>query len=282
MNKSIYERQNDEFILKCLALQGIKYSEAKRFLGYKDCLTFLYVIFSVAGTAYNNNNFTAFVNLFSLGLMFISRICDESGMKRALYAAEVQKFIDISLFSLADDLNWGSLGRLLPKQSLEKQFEKYEPLNVNHFRDWYNFNACHSLEEQIYYCQRENVKTDSRVKIHYLTFIGLFSLTIFFITMTFLLLKSETINVINVIYCLIWCVPIISYIYTLRKGYLDSIHCIALSEKICQDIEIYINNGSLSRHKDLLVDLQETIQDNRKILSFVPDWFFKIDSAIFG
>ena len=168
MNKSIFEKQNDDFILKCLALQRIKYSEAKKYLNHKNVLTFLYAIVSIAGTVIDNDVSTAFVNLFSLILLLYSGFCDKRASHLADLASEIQKYVDVVLYTNGQNKNWEMLGRLLSREELEQEINQYNPLNTISCLNWYRNIPSNTLEEQIYHCQKENIQTDGRLKNHYL------------------------------------------------------------------------------------------------------------------
>lgn len=123
-NKSIYELQNEDEILKCLVRQRELYGISEQWGMVKFIFTIILIpLFSI----FKNNiiMFKLYVVLV-LSIPLINSFINNMSNKLKNRAAEIQQYIDVKLYSTVTNENLKKWGKLLGKTEISKEISKID------------------------------------------------------------------------------------------------------------------------------------------------------------
>ena len=269
MAKSIYDMQNEDIYLKCLATQRKIYSKAKCLDGIIVFLIIVLIIYqSLICKIYNFDLGTKITVPFVLsGFTFIlsNKIKEK---KKA--AADLQQYIDINLYSKITETNFEDWGYTYSANKINDLLSKYECKydEYKKVKNWYEDYSKLTPVQQVYYCQRENIRWDYKLRRNYITIL----IIIGFIYLI-LAINSFISDIALTVVCAI---PIFDRIkkdiYDLHK---DCQRLTRMKAKI--DIIIkQIENKNIKNEIRELADLQNEIKENRESAKLIPDCFYAI------
>lgn len=270
---SIFFSQNDKFLLQCQVAQRSEYSHAKKNLAYKTLFTCVFGVISIIASGLNIDWLSAVVSLFAIILIIVNKYAERHIVSYKKHAALMQQYIDATLYSeiIGGELSdWGNIPN---HTDLAASVSEFSSADVSDVSNWYSDYSSLSPYQQIFNCQRENVRWDYELQkkfklfqIAIVTIVLLITLTIFFVfNPTFI--KS--------ICVLSWFVPIAEYFYSIYKEVDKNIKLLQRIDDQCNTIESKLTSEGCSEIKKLLIELQYKILDRRETGVLIPDQFYQ-------
>ena len=273
MNKSIFKKQNDELLLKCLLAQRSEYGLAKKAAAYKSLMTFLFAIISVLSSWVNIDWLTAVSFLLAVLLLITSKYIDLFINRHKKHAAAVQQYFDVILYSDILGNNISEWGHLLTRSDIANAVSEVDKSEFDEIINWYSDYSSLSAEQQVFHCQRENVRWDKILRYEYKIFQIIFLIVISIMMLTVFLLVNPTL--IKLICVISWFVPIADYFFTNYTKANGDIKRLSELEKSCEVVERNFIGSNLEKLNGELVSLQHKIQESRENSFLIPDWFYK-------
>lgn len=264
MSNEINARQNTEHALCYLAAQRQLYNEAKTFAFYECIFLFISSSFIPICQYFNINIVLENIILISIAITVINLIISDNlqdnQLKLKSTAATLQQFFDIYVYNMEWDtklfgkrINLNDIIAKKSKRILSNPKEKNKLLN------WYtNIDAKIPLNEGILMCQKQNCVWDINLRNRFIKFCLIIGI-IFIIIITLFINKDISLIIL---------IPIIKYLYTLRKQ---------LKKNIKDIIEINTLIHSTSpKTMDILQEIQSKIYSYRKSAFCIPNKFYKL------
>ena len=272
MDNSIYERQNEDFILRCLIAQRNEYTQAKRVNCFKSIMTLMYIAFLLVTSVVDHEILVAFAFLFSVILVVINKYGDGYIRFHKKHAASIQQYIDVELFSNVLGIDKSEWGELPSQTDIAETLSDFSNANTSSVTNWYSDYSSFPNGLQVFYCQRENTRWSHKLYKSFLHFqnivygCGIVAICLFvFITNP---------RIISCLCFLSWIIPVLEFVYSINKEIRSSIikfeklntECNRIEEKICENTSMSI--------KDNLIALQYKIKECRETCYLIPDWFY--------
>ena len=272
MGISIYERQNEDFLLQCLIAQRNEYTKAKRICRNKSIMTLIYLSYLLVVSIIDCELLTALAFLFSVSLVVINKYADSCIRFHKKHAAAIQQYVDVELFSNAigsDKSEWGEL----PSQTdIAEALSDFSNSDTSSVTNWYSDYSSLSNELQVFYCQRENTRWSYKLYKSFLCFQN----TIYGVGIVAIFIFVFLINprIISFICFLSWTTPVIEFLYAINKGLRGSTTQFENLKFICNRIEKKIEGNTSMSIKNDLIALQYKIKECRETSYLIPDWFY--------
>lgn len=154
---SIYAKQNEPQLLKCIAAQRKEYDKAKRRGLCKDILTAIFAILSIISSWIDNDVMTAITFLFAGMTSFASKYIDMHVHKHKNVAAVTQQYVDVTLYNSVLNDKIGSWGNIPTYHELAETISIVADKDVEGVKNWYSDYSSLKPIEQIFCCQKENL-----------------------------------------------------------------------------------------------------------------------------
>lgn len=270
--KSLFKKQNDELLLKCLVAQRDEYSLAKKAATWKGCLIIIFAIISILSSWLDIDWVTAVSFLMAVLLIITSKHIDTFISKHKKHAAAVQQYFDVILYSGTLGNNISEWGPLPTFSDIANSISEIDNSSLNNVMNWYSDYSTLSAEQQVFHCQRENVRWDQQLRQKYNTFQIIFLIVVFIVmTIVFFLVNPTLIKFICVIS---WFVPIADYVITDYTMVNCDIKRLSELEKNCELLESKLACNNSDDIKANLISIQHKIQESREASYLIPDWFY--------
>ena len=273
MNKSIYKSQNESFLLLCQVAQRHEYSKAKRIAGYKKLFTFLFWSVSIIASFRNIGLLSAFSCLLGMTLIIFNKYSDEYVKLHKEFAASIQQYIDVTLFSSVLGSKVSDWGEILNESILANIISEYKEENTTDMINWYDDYSGLDVESQVFHCQLENIRWNYDMHKKYKFMFLVIILVI--ILILFILFFLTNPNFVKVICILSWFIPVAEYLFSNYREINKSCSLLQKIEDYCREIE----NVLMDKSHDIqgnLIKLQNMIMERRKLGFLIPDWFYRI------
>ncbi len=268
---SIYAYQNDDFIIDCLVAQRNEYTRAKMISLWKTIVTHSVAIVSVLASIIDIEVFSAISGLLAVCLLISNKWMESMISAHKKHAAAVQQYVDVTLYSKVLGTNKSIWGDIPGKSDLAESISKYKKTDRNKLRNWYSDYSSLSAEQQILYCQKENIRwnTELNKKYKYLSTIVLF-VALLIMIISFVAVNPSFIKFLCI---LTWIAPWVDYCYSIFSDINQSMELFKKANKTFSHIERLTDaNSNLI---DNLVTLQHQIRNIREEGFLIPDWFYK-------
>lgn len=275
MTDSIFERQNDIQLRQCLMAQREEYSCAKRYMIWKRVLLFISVVLSVTAALINKEWLTALSCSTAVLLPIIFRRCDAKISDLKIHAAEIQQYVDATLFSPILHVDKKEFAPLLSGAVLAEETSRIAGENLEAVRNWYrDYSQCPNLW-QVYYCQCENIHWDGKLRVEYKNTQN----AIIEICLIIILVVSPymELSVAKLMYLFSWIAPLIDYAdYNNRMLNMDLQRQKEMKE-LCQNFERLQEqaNSNNKEAAEALISIQQKIREHREQAFLIPDCFYK-------
>lgn len=271
-DRSIFKHQNCNLLLKCLVAQRQEYSRAKKAEAYKGWLIPTVAFIAILAFILDISCITATSSLMAIFSLLCSKhICEYVHTQRKK-AAAIQQFFDVTLYSGVLCISKSEWGELPTNTDIADAVSLINESFLNEVKDWYSDYSNLPPEQQVFYCQRENIRWDQNLRKKYYTF----QLILLVIMIVFTLVVAMLVNptFIKMICVIAWVLPVVDYVIesfiTLRK---DNKRLDELNNK-CNKLEVAISNQETSNITAELISIQQAIRKNRENSFMVPDWFY--------
>lgn len=274
MGNSIFARQNEEFLLKCQLAQRNEYSHAKRVGGLRSVVALIFAIFSIIASGLDVDTLSAILSLFAVGLVVFNKYSDGHISAHKKHAASIQQYIDVTLFASAIGGTKSEWGELPNKTDLAKAISEFSDVDTSKVKNWYSDYSSLPGEDQIFRCQRENVRWDYNLHKSYIYFqIGILLVASVAMVVTMFIVNPDFIKLICV---LSWLTPLAEYTYSVCNEVRESISLLRKIDSSCDLIENKLSGDTHVSVKQELIDLQYKIRERRENGFLIPDWFYKM------
>ena len=276
MDKSIYEKQSDTLIIRCLFAQRNKYSQAKVVAGlYFVFCVFSVCVFAVLKSITHNELITGLSIGLSFATFFASFPINNCISKIRTEAAEIQQYIDITLYSSNrySHLNnkWSCP---LTKDRIIEMVSKYPQSGFTDDKWYEDYSTC-DYSKQILLCQKENLRWDSDLRKKY----ALAYKVLMYVIIALIFVAAAIINpsFLNFLSIALWCLPFVKYLFSFGKHMKDDDNRITRLKNKADNL---LNNFGLALDGDELIqkeiELQNEIFEHRKKALLIPNFFYKI------
>lgn len=273
IQNNIFHWQNDKLLLQFQMMQRAEYAHAKKKSGIKEIIIFTYAIASVIASFIDIDWVSALLSLIATVLVIANKYLDEHIQLIKQHAASVQQYIDVELYSKALEMDRAEWGGLPTKTELVKAVLPVVSGNTFEVQDWYSDYSTLSCEEQVFYCQRENVRWNYDLLNSFKRFEAV-TLSVVCAVMLGIFIKTD-ITFTKILCFLAWIAPIAEYAYSEHKEINKSIELLTNIDKLCNEIERDFSKNP-SEIKKKLINLQYRIKEKRELGYLIPDWFYRL------
>ena len=273
MADSIFQRQNDSFLLQCQITQRSEYSYAKRIFMRQALYTLVFTIVSIAAAILDIDWLTATSSLLAMALVLYNKDSEEQALIHKRRAASIQQYIDVSLFAPTIDIDEAEWGFIPSTSDLACAVSKYKNCDTTPMKDWYSDYSLLPGEQQIFYCQKENIRWnhDLLKKFKELLIIFLSGVVVALATI-FIVVNPSLVKFICV---LSWFAPIADFSCSIYAEVQRSIVQHQNIDQYSAEIEKKFKSTGCRGLRQMLIKFQYMIFDKRKTCFMIPDWFYE-------
>lgn len=271
--KSIYERQNMPGLVEVQKAAHYCYSHGKTIVVFLALVSIVIPIISnLLLIIFTNTILANILSVVTFCCFAIAEILRGKLEKYKFYGAGLQQYFDEFVFGLKNSCKKYIVPQKLTLEERLMLLKKYRSKESENFLNWYSDYSNMPYEKAVYYCQKENLRWDKRLREKYL-WVLIPSLCVIIVgIVVHAILKNK--NTDELIAILLSAIPIISYLYNGVKKLLKDIKnqnqiaaCVEKIEAIDNSSE-EIWNG--------VEELQVEIFRYRKTNYLIPNWFYKL------
>ena len=271
MDNSICTQQNSDVILGCLVAQSEEYTKAKRNQFVNLIAIVLLSLLTTISSFCNDAHFLAVVSLAAVVVAIASKKLEKREKSIREHAAMIQQYIDSSLYSGVTNTDQNRWGPSLTSSDIAEIISGIDNDAKIAKRDWYSDYSTMSPEDQVFYCQKENLRWDRKLRNDYTRFVSLSfgALALISIVAALIINPSFTKTVIVIA----GLVPALDHCFSVSKSVKQDTDCVQAIEKKCNEIE----KDTDAQCEDLcekLISIQKLIYDHRRNGYLIPDWFY--------
>lgn len=272
-SKIIFERQNEQGMINAQKAAHYSYLTGKRVI-------FVLATVSIIIPIISNVLLLLFNNIILANLLSVIGVCCFLGgeilrlfIKRyKFYGAGLQQYFDEFVFGLKN-----SCRKYIPPKKLTFEqrlslLKKYEKKDNAPFVNWYSDYSSLPYEKAVYYCQKENIRWDKKLREKYIAglVISLFIIILAFVIHAIFYNKSTN----DLIAILVSIAPVFSY---LIHGIIKLCKDLNNQKNILSCIEnIETKMTSSKKIWDEVEELQVEIFKYRKTNYLIPNWFYNL------
>ena len=151
MGNSIYERQNEDFLLQCLIAQRNEYTQAKKINRNRAGITLIFILYLLVTPIVDCELMTALAFLFSVSLVVINKHVDSCIRFHKRHAASIQQYVDVELFSNALRSSKSEWGELPSQTDLAETLSDFANADTSSVTNWYSDYSSLPNELQVFY-----------------------------------------------------------------------------------------------------------------------------------
>lgn len=276
MGKSIYEKQSNPLLIQCMYAQRRYYTYAKLISGiYFVVCVLLVCVFAVLKATLHSEIVSGLSIVLSIAAAFGSFVAGKYSSKMKEIAAGIQQFIDISLYSdnpyEKSSQQWNCP---LDHHKIIELVSRFPQKGFNSNDKWYEDYSEKQYWEQIYFCQKENIRWDGNLRKHFSIFCNsiLALIAIAIIALSFLFNPT----ILRVLSFVPWISPFVKYMISFNRHMKkDQIQITQMKNKADSVLEI-----ARAHDVDMMLkrenELQDKLFEHRKQALLIPNFFYKI------
>lgn len=272
MENTLYKRQNDIRILKCLVAQRRLYATAKTWSYAPKVVNLILVGLGFAGVCDGHAAWGWILAGIAIISWLISTLGEEYVKVLRGKAAKIQQYVDREIYREAfSDENLSLFSSVPLRSELDKEIAGItdDDIEEEKVRNWYSDYSSFPSEEAVFCCQRENLRWDLRLRI-----IAIFaSVTLFSILGVSVMCNVWDLKVKDVLPVLIPAAGLASALLTVIFGLV--LDCVRSAQMSAASAIIELGLGRGENMLSNLVDLQNLIYNNRCNVVFIPDCLYK-------
>lgn len=274
MMNNRFEKQNEEYMLKCLFAQRQEYSVAKKMNNITLFLVILSVVFAVLTARFDDPLLLAVSNMAAVFIIVANKYIDKKVVVLKKSGASLQQYFDAHFFSYIlgrDLLIWSNI----PNQTdVDRKIANIHSTDTSKERNWYSDYSKLDEEQQVFCCQVQNVEWDIKLRKVYeqiIIILGVLSLCIIF----FALRDFTVLKMINIIALI---VPLIEYNINIVVSVRKDINRLKKIEERQKLVEKRLNDTNVDKKQKhaMLSNLQDCIMENRIEATLIPDRFYSL------
>jgi hypothetical protein len=276
LDKSIFEKQKEPLMVQCLFAQSALYQKAKKVAGFHFGVTVvLMCILAIVQSFIQAEWLTGLSIGLSVAACFAPYYADSLKTNLKINAANIQQFFDVTIYSFSDfegqNKKWFCP---ITKNQVIEMVSDYPTTGFRTNDIWYEDYSSKVPWEQIYFCQRENIRWDGKLRHNYriacnIVF-GLLLLTV--VILAFVI--NPTLQ--QIISALPWGLPLLKFMVDFNKAMNADERRIkdmnAWADMI--DNDDHISYASTWIEKE--IELQNRIYEHRKNAVLIPTFFYKL------
>jgi len=270
---SIFDRQNDAFLLQCQVAQRNEYSKAKSLARRKAVFTLAFATLSVVSSVLDIDWLSAVSSFLAVTLALYNKHSDEEikGMKKR--AASIQQYIDVAIFAPTIGTNVSDWGDIPSKSDLAESVSEYRNADVSAFLNWYSDYSSMSGEAQVFYCQKENVRWDYALHKGYRKLVVVLLCVVSLVVLGAFVMVNP--SFVNAFWVASWFLPVAEYSLSIIKEVNESISVLRDANNFAKTLEEKLNASSSRTLKKEIIKLQHKIWNRRANGYLIPDWFYE-------
>lgn len=276
MDKSIYEKQKEPLMVQCLYAQSALYQKAKIVAGVHFFgSVVLMCVLAIVQYHIEAEWLTGLSVGLSIAACFVPYYVDTLKMKLKTSAADIQQYFDVTLYSTSDpkipNKQW--LLTITKNQVIEK-VSGYPETGFRPDDVWYEDFSSKEPWEQIYFCQRECIRWDGKLRRSYrITYNVVIALMLICVIVLAFAINPSLHQIVSV---LPWGLPFLKFLVDFNRDMKKDEERIKalnnLADEIDNDDHISYATTWLSKE----IDLQSQIYEHRKNAVLIPTFFYKI------
>ncbi len=281
---NIYEKQNEPELFKYIAAQHKIYNKAKKIEFYKYIFNAVYAAFAVIASWSGSDLMTAITLLLAGAIAFSGKYIDMNISKYKDIAALTQQYADVTLYNYLLEYKMALWGRLPTKLQLAETLSMVENEDLDKVKNWYSDYSGLPPIEQVFCCQKENIRWDTRLRQEFKCFlIGIVGFALIGMLIPAFIINPSLIKFLCTVSFMM---PLsdFGYVYwnNLKKDIirLESLHsqCNNIDKTISRKNICNSHDISLKEQKVIenLIDLQNAIMRHRTEAILIPNWFYRI------
>ncbi|MEE1276127.1 MAG: S-4TM family putative pore-forming effector [Fibrobacteraceae bacterium] len=268
---SIYEKQSDSLIIQSLFAQRRYYTYAKIWTcAYFVVCVLLVSVFAILKAYYKCDFVTGLSIGLSIAVMFAASFINEFVDRNKKNAAEIQQYIDVSLFAEKGSScnNWQSP---LTKNRIMEIVSSFPKNGFCENDKWYEDYSTKSFNNQVVLCQKENIRWDKDLRGWYKYFC--LALLIVAIVTIFCIGLINNPSLLEVLGFISWILPFVKYCSSFYKRMeQDEKKLKEMNDFADSLVELDFDNNPNAIND--LIKLQNEIFEHRKKAVLIPNKFF--------
>lgn len=274
---SIFVRQNEPYLLDCLLEQRKLYTRAKKMQAGQSAAVLVFAVFSAVSAAIGSELLTAIYGLLSVVLLIANKYYGRHIENVKRDAAIIQQFFDVVLFSSEignTELEWDYFPS---RRDMARVIGDYTGHDRESVKNWYSDYSKLSGNQQVFYCQSENVRWSQKLINNYRSLQIKFWVGVCLAVLTVFVVFNP--SIIKAICVCTWLIPIGEYAASSaakikkscsrHEGIEKDMHLI--ENMLCKDENVVSS----------LIDLQRKIFQCRCESVLIPDWFYSRRKSIY-
>ena len=269
---SIYEKQSNPLIIQSLFAQRRYYTYAKIWTSVYFVICIALVCFFAVLKSFCKCDFITGLSIgLSIATFFASLSINEVVSKLKKKAAEIQQYIDASVFKREEDGSaiWQSP---LTTNKIKEIVSSFPKSGFCKNDKWYEDYSSQPYKKQIVLCQKENIRWDKNLRAYYKY--SCIVLLIVAIIAIFIIGLSRNSSFLEILSFISWSLPFIKYCYSFKKRMNEDGERLEKLNRTADSLaELDFENHSEAFH--LIVGLQNDIFEHRKKAVLIPNFFFK-------
>lgn len=273
MAENIYSWQNAPEMLLCLLAQRQEYNRVKMLRLSNTIATVAVGGVSVASTWYSAEWLTASQGIAGLTLALWTRHSSTIIKEMQQRAASIQQYFDVCLFSKALGGEISEWGELPLHSTIAESIGKVKRAKIKKLINWYNDYSKLTPEEQVFYCQRQNVRWNARLcRAYQIFYVVLFAIVPLLVVAGVAIIKNP---------CVVSFLCFILSALSLGSSVSARIQETAASVKYLKSLTLEYDSietkiESVKPSKKDLIALQHKIKQSREASLPIPNWFYNI------
>ena len=270
---SVYERQNDKILLKCLVAQRREYSFVKRIKFWKVFISVgLVTVFTILTTIFDNLFLASISTLLNMLILIVSKNIEKYMSSKQVHAAKIQQYFDANCYNSTSGQQLIPLNTLFVSTEIADIVSEVHDDALPSVKNWYSDYSSFFPYKQILFCQKENINWDGRLRNFYKTAIIICSVIIILGTIVYAIVKNISFNS--------W-MTIISFLLVIADYVINTICILNSDTKRLEQLFTAQKKAEQkcdfksNEYEDLL-KLQKLIYEHRQNCFLIPDFIYKM------
>lgn len=269
---SIFEKQNDESLLRCLFKQRKLYTTVKLIKFWTVLVKVgLVTILTIVTTIRQSECASSCLIVLNMAILIASKYIEKITDDKQNIAAKIQQYFDASCYNNVSGRTLFILDSIFVQSELANLIADIDCNELQGLKNWYSDYSCFSPEKQILYSQNENINWDSKLRTFYKRIIIVCSTMVIVGVIIYGIVKNVPFNS--------W-ITMISFVLVILDCGINSIWKLAVDIKrlsklaeIEKDVELQIENNSFY---EKIIELQNNLYEHRQNCFLIPDFVYKL------
>ncbi|MBP3710273.1 MAG: hypothetical protein J6I73_07730 [Treponema sp.] len=274
MAVSIFEKQNDKMLLKCLCKQRKVYTSVKHIQFWVVLIEVgLVTILTIITTIWQNEYASSCLTIVNMSILIASKYIERITDRNQETAAKIQQYFDATCYNTVSEQTLFTLNSIFVHSELAELIADIKESELPDLKNWYSDYSNLSPKKQILFSQNENINWDSKLRTFYKRSIIVFSVLMIAGIIIYGVISNIPFN--N------W-ITVVSFVLVILDCDINSIlklnddigRLIKLAD-IQKKIEKQIENNCFSFYEKI-IELQNYIYEHRKNCFLIPDFIYKV------